>query len=69
MPWLPNLVLGVIAFVIGLASLLLPETNRWPSLPMSIADVYRYSRGEFEPCSPDNQNDGQEKKKFIDQDA
>ena len=61
--------LGVIAFVIGLASLILPETNRWPALPMSIADVYRYSRGEFETCNPDKRNDGPEKEKFIDQDA
>ena len=45
-PWLPNIVLGVITIVVGLACLLLPETKDWP-LPMSIADVYRYSRGEF----------------------
>ena len=45
-PWLPNVVLGVVTIVVGLACLLLPETKDWP-LPMSIADVYRYSRGDF----------------------
>ena len=64
-PWLPNLVLGVITFVVGLACLLLPETKDWPALPMSIADVYRYSRGEFETYNPDKRDEGQERKKIA----
>ena len=35
---------------------------------MSIADVYRYSRGEFEPYNPDSQDEGQEEERFMDPD-
>ena len=65
-PWLPNMVLGVIAFVVGLTCLLLPETKDWPALPMSIAEVYRFSKGDFGPAKPD---DRKEKEKFISEDA
>ena len=44
MPWLPNVILGVISFLVAMVTLLLPETRDWP-LPQSIADVYRYTAG------------------------
>ena len=60
-PWLPNVVIGVVTVVVGLACLLLPETKDWP-LPMSIADVYRYSRGEFRSI---NHTENEEENEMI----
>ena len=36
---------------------------------MSIADVYRYSRGEFEPYNPDSRDEGSEGERFMDADT
>ena len=54
-PWLPNLVLGILSLAVGLTTLLLPETRHWP-LPQSIADVHKYAKGNFPKAATESQS-------------
>ena len=56
MPWVPNLIMGLISLAVAFVTLMLPETKDWP-LPQSIADVYRYTRGEHRARADSLRND------------
>ena len=47
-PWLPQVLLGILSIVAGLVALLLPET-RWHSLPDTIAEIEGWSKKKKKP--------------------
>ena len=49
MPWIPNLIFGILAIVAALLGLILPETNNRP-LPQTIDDIVSWRhQGKVRP--------------------